>query len=61
MGRRGRRSMQLLDEIKETKLYWKLKEEELHRSVWRTLSEVTDFSKERLRRDRYQGRREAPK
>jgi hypothetical protein len=34
-GRRGRRRKQLLDDLKETGGYWKLKEEELDRSVWR--------------------------
>ena len=35
-GRRGRRSKQLLDELKEMKRDWKLKGEALDRSVWRT-------------------------
>jgi hypothetical protein len=35
-GTRGRRSWQLLDDLKETREYWKLKEEALDRSVWRT-------------------------
>jgi hypothetical protein len=35
-GRWGRRRKQLLDELKETKIYWKLKEEALVRTVWRT-------------------------
>jgi hypothetical protein len=30
MGRRGRRCKQLLDDLKEKKGYWKLKEEALH-------------------------------
>jgi hypothetical protein len=34
--RRGRRSKQLLDDIKETRGYWKLKEEVLDRTVWKT-------------------------
>jgi hypothetical protein len=34
--RGGRRHKQLLDEFKGTSGYWKLKEEELERPVWRT-------------------------
>jgi hypothetical protein len=33
MGRRGRRRKQLLDDLKERIGYWKLREEELDRSV----------------------------
>jgi hypothetical protein len=35
-GRRGRRSKQLLDGLKEVKRDWKMKEEALDRSVWKT-------------------------
>jgi hypothetical protein len=35
-GRRGRRRKQLLDDLKEKTRYWKLKEEALDRTVWRT-------------------------
>jgi hypothetical protein len=35
-GRRGRRRKQLLDDLKEKKGYWKLKEEALDRTVCRT-------------------------
>jgi len=35
-GRRGRRRKQLLDDFMENSVYWKLKEEALDRSVWRT-------------------------
>jgi hypothetical protein len=35
-GRRGRRRKQLLDDLKEKKRYWKLKEEALDRTIWRT-------------------------
>jgi hypothetical protein len=35
-GRRGRRRKQLLDDLEERKRYWKLKEEALDRTVWRT-------------------------
>jgi hypothetical protein len=35
-GRRGRRSKQLLDDLKETREYWTLKEEALDRTLWRT-------------------------
>jgi len=35
MGKRGRRRKQLLDDLKE-KTYWKLKEEALDRTLWRT-------------------------
>jgi hypothetical protein len=33
---RGRRSKQLLDDLKETRGYWKLKEEALNRTLWRS-------------------------
>jgi hypothetical protein len=36
MGRRGRRRKQLLDDLKEKRRYWKLKEEALDRIMWRT-------------------------
>jgi hypothetical protein len=36
-GRRIRRHKQLLDDLKETRVYWKLKEEALDRTMWRTL------------------------
>jgi hypothetical protein len=36
MGRRGRRHKQLLDDLEETRGYWKLKEEALDHTVWRT-------------------------
>jgi len=32
-GGRGRRHKQLLDDLKETRVYWKLKEEALDRTV----------------------------
>ena len=35
-GRRRRRRQQLLDDLKENRRYWKLKEEALDRSLWRT-------------------------
>jgi hypothetical protein len=35
-GRRGRRRKELLDDLKEERGYWKLKEEALDRTVWRT-------------------------
>jgi hypothetical protein len=35
-GRRGRRCKQLLDDLKERRGYWKLKEEALDSTVWRT-------------------------
>jgi hypothetical protein len=35
-GRRGRRRKELLDDLKEKRRYWKLKEEALDRTVWRT-------------------------
>jgi hypothetical protein len=34
--RRGRRCKQLVDELKEKRGYWKLKEEALDRTLWRT-------------------------
>jgi hypothetical protein len=36
MGRLGRRRKQLLDDLKEKKRYWKLKEEALDCILWRT-------------------------
>jgi hypothetical protein len=35
-GRRGRRRKQLLDDLKERRGCWKLKEEALDRTLWRT-------------------------
>jgi hypothetical protein len=35
-GRRGRRRKQLLDYLKENRRYWKLKEEALDHTVWKT-------------------------
>jgi hypothetical protein len=35
-GRRGRRSKLVLDDFKETRAYWKLKEEVLDLTLWRT-------------------------
>jgi hypothetical protein len=35
-GRRGRRRKKLLDNLKENIRYWKLKEEALDRTLWRT-------------------------
>jgi hypothetical protein len=35
-GRKGRRSKQLLDDLKETRGHWNLKEEVLDHSLWRT-------------------------
>jgi hypothetical protein len=35
-GRRGRRCKQLLDDLQETRGYWKLKEEALDHTLWRT-------------------------
>jgi hypothetical protein len=35
-GRRGRRRKRLLDDLKEKRRYWKLKEEALDRTLWRT-------------------------
>ena len=36
MGRRGTRGKQLLDDLKETRDYWTMKEEALDRTSWRT-------------------------
>ena len=36
-GRKGRRRKQLLDDLKETRGYWKLKEKTLESSAWGTL------------------------
>jgi hypothetical protein len=35
-GRQGRRRKQLLDDLKEKRRYWTLKEEALDRTLWRT-------------------------
>ena len=35
-GRRGRRPKQLLNDLKEKRGHWKLKEEALDRPLWRT-------------------------
>jgi hypothetical protein len=35
-GKRGRRRKQLMDDLKEKRGYWKLKEEALDRTLWRT-------------------------
>jgi hypothetical protein len=35
-GRRGTRRKQLLDDLKEKRRYWKLKEEALDLTLWRT-------------------------
>jgi hypothetical protein len=35
-GRRGRRRKQLLDDLKGKRRYWKLKEEALDRTLWRS-------------------------
>jgi hypothetical protein len=35
-GRRGIRRKQLLDDVKEKRRYWKLREEALDRTLWRT-------------------------
>jgi hypothetical protein len=44
-GRRGRRRKQLLDDLKEKRRYWKLKEEALDRTLWRTrFGEAMDLS-----------------
>ena len=34
--RRGRRLKQMLDDLKETRGYWKLEEDVVDRSLWRT-------------------------
>ena len=36
VGRRGRRLKQLLDDVKKKRGYCKLKDEALHRTLWRT-------------------------
>jgi hypothetical protein len=35
-GRHGRRSKQLLDDLKKKRRYWELKEEAPDRTLWRT-------------------------
>jgi hypothetical protein len=44
-GRRGRRLRQLLDKLKITKSYCKLKVEAPDRTLWRTLEEVRTYRK----------------
>jgi hypothetical protein len=45
IGRRGRRYKQLLDGLKGTRRYWKLKQEALDRILWRTcIEESMDLS-----------------
>ena len=34
-GRRGRRRKQIMDDLKDTRVYWKLKAETLRRPLWR--------------------------
>ena len=36
VGRQGIRRKQLLEDLKETREYWKLKEEAVDRTLWRT-------------------------
>jgi len=36
LGRQGRRHNQLMDDLKETRQYWKLRGEALHCTLWRT-------------------------
>ena len=61
MGRRGRRSTQLLGDAKETKLSWKLKGKALDLALRESGQKLRDFSKEKLGRDREQGGRESRK
>ena len=42
-GRRGRRRKWLLSDLKATKRYWKLKQETLYHTVWRSLFR-TDYA-----------------
>jgi hypothetical protein len=45
MGRRERTRRQLLDDLKETRQYWKLKEEAPDHPLWRTcFGKATDLS-----------------
>jgi hypothetical protein len=47
--RRGRRRKQLLDDLKEKRGYTKLKEEALHRTLWRTrFGKAMDLAYNRL-------------
>jgi hypothetical protein len=39
-GKRGRRRKRLLDDLKETTRYCKLKQETLHRTLWRIRFEI---------------------
>jgi hypothetical protein len=52
MGRRGRRRKQLLDDLKEKRRYWKLKEEALIAPCGDlALEETTDLSLDRLQNE----------
>jgi hypothetical protein len=43
--RRGRRCKKLMDDLKENRGYWKLKEEALDRTLWKlALEEAIDLS-----------------
>jgi hypothetical protein len=43
MGRRGRRLKHLPDDVKEKRWYWKLKQEALDGTLWRTSSTFREF------------------
>jgi hypothetical protein len=60
-GRRGRRITQLLDDVKETILSWKSKEEAVELDLREPGQKLRDVSREKLIRDREQGRRGARK
>jgi len=50
--RRGRRCKRLLDDFKEKRGYWKLKEEALNRILWMTMDlEVMDLLFDRMRNE----------
>jgi hypothetical protein len=51
-GRREKRHKQLLDDLKKTIVYWKMKEETLDGTLWKTrLEETVDLSEDRLRNE----------
>jgi len=51
VGRQGRRHKQLLEELKETRGYWKLKEDALDCTMWRTRVERGYGPVDRLHND----------
>jgi len=57
--RRGKRCKQLLDDLKETIGYWKLKEDTLARTLWKRLwiCRQTDYGMKERKKERKKERR----